>query len=98
MMKPVIHAHTNVISGSLEGTVMPPSARAALFLRSGADTLASALADTLTGAFRISPVSEGTYAMDISSLAETHRDTTLEAVTVIRQQKTLLDTLWLTPR
>jgi len=98
MMKPVIHAHTDVISGLVEGTVQPASAEAALFLRAGSDTLVSAYADVRTGRFRMSPVTEGVYEMDISSQAGTHRDTTVGPITVIRQQRTVVDTVVLTPQ
>ncbi len=61
--KPVIHATVMDVAGSIAGTVQPAAARAGLFAIQGTDTIATAAADTLTGAYTIRYLAPGTYSV-----------------------------------
>lgn len=61
--KPVIHATVMDVAGSISGTVLPDSSRAGLFAIQGTDTIATAAADTLTGAYTIRYLPPGTYSV-----------------------------------
>lgn len=61
MFKPVIHATAQDVSGSIEGTSTPASAHGMIFAIQGADTVGSAAADTVTGAYKIFFLAPGTY-------------------------------------
>jgi hypothetical protein len=61
--KPVIHATVMDVAGSIAGTVLPIEARAGLFAIQGTDTIATAAADTLTGAYVIRYLAPGTYSV-----------------------------------
>lgn len=51
IFKPVLHATVQDIAASVAGTVSPASAKAKLFAIVGTDTVATAFADTTTGAY-----------------------------------------------
>jgi hypothetical protein len=61
MFKPVIHATAQDVSGSIAGTSTPATAHGLIFAIQGADTVGSAAADTLTGAYKIFFLAPGTY-------------------------------------
>jgi hypothetical protein len=83
-MSPVIRVHAVVMSGSISGTIDPPSAKGYVFTTVGDDTI-STVADTLTGLFKLVALPEGTYGVAITSLAGTHNDTTITGVGVVKQ-------------
>lgn len=88
-MSPVIRVHAVVTSGSISGTIDPPAAKAYAFTVVGSDTV-STVADTLTGFFRLMALPEGTYTLEITSLAGTHNDTTITGIGVVKQVDTEL--------
>jgi len=59
--KPVIHATVMDVAGSIAGTVQPASSKAGLFAIQGLDTIATASADSLTGAYMIRYMAPGMY-------------------------------------
>jgi len=61
--KPVIHATVMDVAGSISGSVSPDSSRAGMYAIQGTDTIATALADTLTGAYTIRYLAPGTYSV-----------------------------------
>jgi len=61
--KPVIHATVMNVAGSISGTVLPDTSRAGLYAIQGTDTIATAAADTLTGAYTIWYLPPGTYSV-----------------------------------
>jgi hypothetical protein len=60
---PTLHASAMDVSGSIAGTSLPISARGHLFAILGTDTVTSALADTVTGAYLLSFLPPGTYTV-----------------------------------
>jgi len=61
IFKPVIHATVMDVAGSISGTVLPAASRAGLFAIQGLDTIATASADSLTGAYSIRFLAPGMY-------------------------------------
>jgi len=59
--KPVIHATVMDVAGSIAGTIQPASSKAGLFAIQGLDTIATASADSLTGAYMIRYMAPGMY-------------------------------------
>lgn len=78
--KPVIHATVMNIAGSIAGTVLPDTSRAGLFAIQGADTIATAAADTLTGAYVIRFLAPGMYT--VSASATGFQTATIDSVVV----------------
>jgi len=61
--KPVIHATVMDVAGSIAGTVQPASSKAGLYAIQGLDTIATASADSLTGAYVIRYLAPGAYSV-----------------------------------
>ena len=61
IFKPVIHATVMDVAGSISGTVSPASSKAGLYAIQGVDTIATASADSLTGAYAIRFLTPGMY-------------------------------------
>jgi hypothetical protein len=59
--KPVIHATVMDVAGSISGTVLPATSKAGLYAIQGTDTIATASADSLTGAYIIRFLAPGLY-------------------------------------
>ncbi len=60
---PVIHAVAIDVAGSISGTITPNDSRAQVFAILAGDTIRSALADTLSGAYTIHFVPPGSYTV-----------------------------------
>lgn len=79
LFKPVLHATTQDVAGSVSGVVSPDTAHANLFAIAGAsDTVASTAAD-LTGAYTLMFLPPGSYTISASATGFT---TATQAVTV----------------
>ena len=65
LFKPVIHATVENTAASIAGTVTPASARAKLYaiFNSSGDTVATALADTTSGAYKLWFLAPGAYTV-----------------------------------
>ena len=96
-MSPVIRVQATAISGEIEGVVLPAAAKPLVRTIVGTDEV-SAVADSLTGRYRFVALPEGVYALSFSSLALTHRDTTVTGILVTAQETTAVDTMWLQPQ
>jgi len=68
---PVLHAVATDVAGSIAGTSMPVEARGHLFAIQGSDTVTSALADTVTGAYALLFLAPGTYTVADSAVGYT---------------------------
>ena len=86
-MSPVIRVQAVVMSGSISGTIEPPSAKAFVFTTVGDDTV-STRADTLTGFFRLMALPEGSFDVQITSLTGMYNDTTVSGVGVMKRINT----------
>lgn len=65
LFTPVLHATVQDVAGSIAGTVTPASAKAKLYaiFASDNDTVTTALADTVTGAYKLWFLPPGTYTV-----------------------------------
>lgn len=81
---PVLHATATDLSGSISGTSLPVEARGHLFAIQGSDTVTSALADTVTGAYKLWFLPPGTYTVADSAVGYT---TATQTVTVGNSQQ-----------
>ncbi len=65
LFKPVLHATVENVAGSIAGTVTPASARAKVYaiFTSDNDTVATALADTTSGAYKLWFLPPGAYTV-----------------------------------
>lgn len=79
LLKPVIRAIPQAVSGAISGIVSPSGANAKLFAITGTDTI-GALADT-TGKFFFTGLAAGTYKVNVE-LASPYQPTSIENVQV----------------
>lgn len=93
ILKPVIRVFTEVLSGSIEGIVSPAESKPLVMAIIQEDTI-STFADTLSGAFMIRGLYEGSYDLKLSPV-EGFSDTLISGVTVSAGQTTSLDTLFI---
>ena len=63
LFKPVLHASVRDVAGSIAGTVTPVSARARLYAIMNGDTVTSALADSVTGSYKLWFLTPGSYSV-----------------------------------
>jgi len=92
ILKPVIRVFTEAITGSVKGVVQPVEAKPLVMAILQEDTL-STYADTVSGAFIIRGLSEGSYRLKFEPV-EGFQDTVLSDIGVIPGQVTELDTLF----
>lgn len=70
IFKPVLHATVRNVAASVAGTVTPASAKATLAAVTAAnDTVATAIADTLTGTYKLWFLPPGTYTVTATGTA-----------------------------
>lgn len=81
ILKPVIRVYSEAISGSIQGIVQPHESNALVYAINGTDTIASAEPDSLSGAFLINGLAQGTYNVGIDANHD-YTDTTIVGVNV----------------
>ncbi len=96
-LQPTIRVVATITSGTISGVVQPDTARAVIYALSGTDTVATAYADTVSGAFKLMALPEGTYSVSVSATEGSFQDALRTGVAVVRQQDTNLGTITLTP-
>ncbi|MDR8390297.1 DUF4382 domain-containing protein [Aliifodinibius sp. S!AR15-10] len=84
LLKPVIHASNQAVTGNIDGTVSPVDAEPVVYAIADSDTLASTYADTTDGYFKLIGLEEGSYTVSINPTNEDYsiKDTTDVGVTV----------------
>ncbi|MBD3615637.1 MAG: DUF4382 domain-containing protein [Gracilimonas sp.] len=84
LLKPVIKATNQAITGNIEGTVSPVEAEPVVYAIASGDTLSSTYADTTSGNFRLIGLEAGTYTVSFAPTNENFqsKDTTGVEVTV----------------
>ncbi|HKK46809.1 MAG TPA: DUF4382 domain-containing protein [Balneolaceae bacterium] len=65
LLKPVIRAKNKATTGNIGGIVNPTDAKAVVYAIANSDTLASTVADTTDGTFKLVGLDEGDYAVSI---------------------------------
>lgn len=82
LLKPVIKAKEKAITGSIEGTVNPADAEPVVYAIADNDTLASTVADTSDGYFRLIGLEEGSYNVSVDPRNDSYQSASLEDVSV----------------
>lgn len=82
LLKPVITAKEKAITGNIEGVVDPAEANSVVYAIAGSDTLASTIADTTSGDFKVIGLEEGSYDVSIDPRNGDYQSETLEDVNV----------------
>ena len=96
ILKPVIRATNEAITGNIGGVVNPIEARAAVFAIAGEDTLSSTYADLESGEFLLVGLEAGTYDVSVEPREEGFGSEYLENVEVTVGEKSDLETIELT--
>lgn len=82
ILKPVIKATEKAITGNIEGTANPAEAQPVVYAIANSDTLASTVADTSDGSFRLIGLEEGTYDVSLSPRNEDYGEEIVSDVDV----------------
>lgn len=98
ILKPVIKATNEALTGSIAGTISPVSTKPAVYGINGSDTVSTAFADTTSGGFKLIGLQSGTYNVSIVPSDTTYRDTTITGVSVVAGQTQQLDTVTLSKK
>jgi len=96
ILKPVIRASNEALTGNIEGVVNPIEARAAVFAIAGEDTLSSTYANEESGEFLLVGLEDGTYDVSVEPREEGFGSEYLENVEVSVGETTNLETIELT--
>lgn len=84
LLKPVVKATNEAITGNISGVVEPTDSDAFVYAIADSDTLSSTKADTANGSFKLIGLEEGAYTVSVDPTNETYqsKDTTGVEVTV----------------
>ncbi len=83
ILKPVIRATNEALTGVISGTVQPADAKPIIYTISSSDTVGSVLADTTMGDFNMTGLENGTYSISIVPYDTTaYNDTTITNIDV----------------
>lgn len=96
ILKPVIRASNEALTGNIGGVVSPIEARAAVFAIAGEDTLSSTYANEESGEFLLVGLEDGTYDVSVEPREEGFGSEYLENVEVTVGETTDLETIELT--
>jgi len=96
MMDPVIRVQANAISGSIAGEIDPAESLSSVWIVAVEDTITT-YADSISGAFVLSVIPEGTYDVTVTPTQGSYQDTTITDVVVIAQEETNLGIITLMP-
>lgn len=89
LLKPVIHVSNKAETGRIAGAVNPAEAQPTVFAIANSDTLASTIADTVDGEFKLIGLEKGSYNISVNP-HDAYQDTTLEAISVTVDETTEL--------
>lgn len=96
LLRPVIDAKEKAITGNIAGTVDPVDSQPvvyALTTSSTPDTLASTVADTTSGDFKLIGLEEGTYDVSVNPRNDSYSTTTVQDVSVTAESTTEVGTV-----
>ncbi len=82
ILKPVIKATEKAITGNIEGTANPADAKPVVYAIANSDTLASTVADTSDGYFKLIGLEEGTYDVSVNPRNDDYSEETVSDVDV----------------
>ncbi len=93
ILKPVIRATNEAITGNIGGTIEPPEARAVVAAVANDETISTTYADEDNGEFLLFGLEEGTYDVSVEPREEGYSDTTIENVPVEVDETTDIGTI-----
>ncbi|MEL7833227.1 DUF4382 domain-containing protein [Fodinibius sp. Rm-B-1B1-1] len=82
LLKPVIKATNQAVTGNIAGVVEPIEANPFVYAIAGEDTLSSTKADTSNGEFKLIGLEEGTYTVSVDPTNESFATENVEDVEV----------------
>lgn len=82
ILKPVIKAKEKAITGNIEGTANPAEAKPVVYAIANSDTLASTVADTSDGSFRLIGLEEDTYDVFVEPRNDDYGEVTVSDLDV----------------
>lgn len=84
LLKPVIRAKNMAVTGNIAGTISPAEAKPVVYAITNSDTLASTIADTTDGTFKLVGLEEGDYTVSFAPRNDNYQsqDSTGVSVTV----------------
>ncbi|MBD3615459.1 MAG: DUF4382 domain-containing protein [Gracilimonas sp.] len=82
LLKPVISASNEAVTGNIAGIVEPADAQAFIYAIADSDTLSSTKADTTDGSFKLIGLEEGTYTVLMNPTNENYQSTDTTGVEV----------------
>lgn len=95
LLKPVIKATNEAITGNIAGTVEPVESHPYVYAIAGEDTLSSTKADTSNGEFTLIGLEEGSYDVSVDPTDESYDSETVNDVEVTVGETNELDTVTL---
>ncbi|MFP8488402.1 DUF4382 domain-containing protein [Gracilimonas sp. Q87] len=95
ILKPVIKATNQAITGNIEGIVSPADAKPVVYAIANGDTLSSTFADTTSGNFRLIGLEEGSYTVSVDPTNTNYSAKDELGVTVIVDETTDIGTILL---
>ena len=98
ILKPVIRATNEAVSGVISGTVSPANTNPTIYSINGTDTVSTSFADTTSGDFKMIGIPAGTYNVSFVPADTTYRDTTITGVSVVAGQTQQLGTVTLSKK
>lgn len=93
ILKPVIKAKEKAITGNIEGTANPAEAEPTVYAIAGSDTLASTIADTSDGYFKLIGLEEGTYDVSVNPRNDNYSEETVSDVDVTIEETNNIGTV-----
>lgn len=93
ILKPVIRATNEALTGNIGGEVSPVEARPVVYAISGSDTLSTTVADTSNGEFLLVGLEEGSYSVSVEPREGEFSGTDIEDVDVTVGETTDLETI-----
>lgn len=82
ILRPVVHATNNAVTGAIAGTVDPVEAEPVVYAIQNSDTLGTTIADTTNGEFQIIGLEEGSYDVSVDPRNEDYETTDTTGVDV----------------
>jgi hypothetical protein len=93
LLKPVIKATNQAVTGNIAGAVDPVESYPFVYAIAGEDTLSSTKADTSNGEFQLIGLEEGTYTVSVDPTDESYGSENVNDVEVTVGETTELDTI-----
>jgi hypothetical protein len=98
LLKPVIRAKNKAITGNIAGTVSPVESKPVVYAIADSDTLASTVADTTDGTFKLIGLEDGAYTVSFDPRNDKYQSKDSTGVSVIVDETNDLGTVELSQK